>query len=398
MNTERNSTLSELSLPADLLEEMETLNREAASLHIWLRTRANAPQKNPWHLGINEEPPKLLENEVTESSPPPVYRASPYLWKWTDIEPYLHRIADIAPLEFTDRQQFLLLNPTLGGALRVTNTIRVAISIYKPGDKATTHMHTPNASRTILSNIGGYTTVEGEVCEASRGDLILTPNGTWHGHGNNSTEPVIWMDVLDWPLMENLDCIWIEEQDNSKAANTPEPSLNFSSRHYGKGGLLPTFLPNSRGIGVGSSPLMHYKGMDIKTALEELAKEDGNPYEAIQIKFTNPTDGSSVFTTLGYSAQLLRPGESTLPCRQTSSTLYCCMLGHGYTEIAGTKYEWNKNDIFLAPNYLWRHHVNLDVEKDAILYAITDAPLLEKIGHFRAQGKTMSGDLIDLNC
>ena len=161
---------------------------------------------------------------------------------------------------------------------------------------------------------------------------------------------------------------------------------------------MPTFLPNSRGIGVGSSPLMHYKGMDIKTALEELAKEDGNPYEAIQIKFTNPTDGSSVFTTLGYSAQLLRPGESTLPCRQTSSTLYCCMLGHGYTEIAGTKYEWNKNDIFLAPNYLWRHHVNLDVEKNAILYAITDAPLLEKIGHFRVQGKTMSGDLIDLNC
>ena len=398
MDTERNSTLSESSLPADLLEEMETLNREAASLHIWLRTQANAPQKNPWHLGIDEEPPKLLGNEVTKSSPPPVYHASPYLWKWTDIEPYLHRIADIAPLEFTDRQQFLLLNPTLGGALRVTNTIRVAISIYKPGDKATNHMHTPNASRTILSNIGGYTTVEGEVCEASRGDLILTPNGTWHGHGNNSAEPVIWMDVLDWPLMENLDCIWIEEQDNSKAGNTPEPSLNFSSRHYVKGGILPTFVPNTRGIGVGSSPLMHYKGVDIKTTLEELAKENGDPYEAIQIKFTNPTDGSSVFTTLGYSAQLLRPGESTLPCRQTSSTLYCCMLGHGYTEIADTKYEWTKNDIFLVPNYLWRHHVNLDVEKDAILYAVTDAPLLEKIGHFRTQGKTMSGDLIDLNC
>ena len=68
-----------------------------------------------------------------------------------EIEPYLHRIAEIAPLEFTERQQFLLTNPGLLGALRVTNTIRIAVSIYKPGDQAPQHLHTPSASRTILS-------------------------------------------------------------------------------------------------------------------------------------------------------------------------------------------------------------------------------------------------------
>jgi gentisate 1,2-dioxygenase len=102
----------------------------------------------------------------------------PHVWKWAEIEPYLHRIAEIAPLEFTERQQFLLTNPGLSGALRVTNTIRVAVSIYKPGDQAPQHLHTPSASRTILSDTGGYTLIEGEQCAASRGDLIFTPAGT----------------------------------------------------------------------------------------------------------------------------------------------------------------------------------------------------------------------------
>ena len=397
MAKDPNSTLSSSSLPSDVLEEMERLNQEAAPLHIWLRTRANAPQKNPWHHGMEEQPSVLPKNTARERTPPAIYRAVPHLWKWTDIEPYLHRIAEIAPLEFTDRQQFLLLNPTLGGALRVTNTIRVAISIYKPGDKAKIHMHTPNASRTILSNTGGYTSVDGEICDAKRGDLILTPNGTWHGHGNNSDEPVIWMDILDWPLLEQLDCIWIEDDDPTKMANSSSFSSAYSKRHYGEGGIVPTFAPNNRGTGEGSSPLMHYRGADVRATLEGLVREEGNPYEAIQIKFTNPIDGNPVFSTLDYNAQLLRPNEKTLPCRQTASTLYCCIDGHGYTEVGGQRLEWRKNDIFLVPNHLWRHHVNLEKSANAILYSVTDAPLLKKIGHFRSQGQTQAGDIVSLN-
>src|SRR4029450_1558238 len=79
------------------------------------------------------------------------------------------------------------------------------LSCATPGVVAPAHLHSPNATRTILSNKGGSTVVEGERCTAERGDLILTPNGTWHDHGNDSSEPVIWIDMLDWPLMEFLD-------------------------------------------------------------------------------------------------------------------------------------------------------------------------------------------------
>jgi gentisate 1,2-dioxygenase len=195
-------------------EEMERLNAEAGQLQIWLRTQANAPAQRPWfrETGL-EASGRIAKGRVGAAQLKPVA----HRWRWTEIAPYLDRIAEIArradprnarpggrlsggsPIEFAERQQFLLTNPGLGGRLQVTSTMRCAVSIYNPGDVAPVHIHTPNASRTILSEKGGYTTIDGERCEAARGDLILTPNGTWHDHGNDGAEPVVWIDVLDFP-------------------------------------------------------------------------------------------------------------------------------------------------------------------------------------------------------
>ena len=262
MATQRAATLADPALPPDVLEEMERMNEEAAPLHIWLRTQANAPQRRPWDDGATETIPAHGGG-----------RAVPHLWKWTDIEPYLHRIAEIAPLEFTERQQFLLTNPGFGGALRILNTIRVAVSIYKPGDDAETHVHTPNASRTILSDQGGYTTVDGERCEARRGDLILTPNGSWHGHGNDSDEPVIWIDVLDWPVLEFLDAIWIRPDDGRGRANSGPDETGLSQRLFGTGGLVPRLETN----GGAPARMVHHRGTDIRAALDGMRDLDGKP-------------------------------------------------------------------------------------------------------------------------
>ena len=195
-------------------EAMERLNSEAAEFHIWLRTQANAPAQRPWfrETGLDASG-QIAAGRVGAAQLKPVA----HHWRWSEISPYLDRIAEIArgaeisPIEFAERQQFLLTNPGLGGRLQVTSTMRCAVSIYNPGDVAPVHIHTPNASRTILSDKGGYTTIDGERCEAARGDLILTPNGTWHDHGNDGVQPVVWIDVLDFPLMEFLDCVWLDE-------------------------------------------------------------------------------------------------------------------------------------------------------------------------------------------
>src|SRR6266403_4600137 len=266
---------------------MEKLNAEAdrSGLHIWLRTQANAPAQRPWFRDGGLQPGgELAKGRVGANQ----MKAAPYHWGWQEIGPYLGRIGEIAraavkrgdvsPIEFADRQQFLLVNPGLGGRLQVASTIRCAVSIYNPGDVAPVHMHTPNASRTILSENGGYATIGGERCVAARGDLILTPNGTWHDHGNDGAAPVVWIDVLDFPLMEFLDCVWLDEafsgetQGNSRAQPVTLPP-SYSRKLYGQGGLVPSFVAHRRGFGRDTSPLFHYRGADVRKALAGLRQE-----------------------------------------------------------------------------------------------------------------------------
>ena len=377
------------ALPQGAREAMEKLNAEAGQYSIWLRTQANAPSQQPWfrETGLDVGG-QLAAGRVGAS----LMRAVPHRWRWREISPYLDRIADIArnadvpPIEFADRQQFLLTNPGLGGRLQVTSTIRCAVSIYNPGDVAPVHVHAPNASRTILSEKGGYTTIEGERCIAERGDLILTPNGTWHDHGNDDAKPVVWADILDFPLLEFLDCNWLDDHytgPQMSNARAQEPTLKpgYSQKLYGKGGMLPAFVSHQRGFGHGTSPVFQYRAKDVRETLDALHGETGDPYEGITLRFVNPANGAPVFPTLAYTAQLLRPGEETRWKRETANVFYIVLEGSGATEIGGQRFDWERNDIIVVPNFLWRRHINTG-KSDAILYAVTDQPLLEKIGQY----------------
>lgn len=391
------------ALPEGARAMMEKLNGEAGHLNIWLRTQANAPAQKPW---FRETALNATGQIATGKVGAGQLKAQAHRWRWSDISPYLYRIAEIAtnsdtsPIEFADRQQFLLTNPGLGGRLQIANAMRCAVSIYNPGDVAPVHLHSPNASRTILSEKGGYTIVEGERCEAARGDLILTPNGTWHDHGNDADEPVIWVDVLDWPVLEFLDCIWLDDHypgepgplPRSQAASHPS---GYSKLLYGQGGMLPTFASPQRGIGHRTSPLIHYRGEDIRATLDAMRGEKGDPYEGIGLRFTNPATGGPVFPTMDYGAQLLRSGEQTQFKRETGSVMVIVLEGSGYTEIGGQHFDWERNDIFVIPNFLWRRHVNTG-NSDAVLYTISDRALMQNIGQYRAQGTEQNGDVVQL--
>ncbi|HEY1796612.1 MAG TPA: cupin domain-containing protein [Stellaceae bacterium] len=392
---------------ADAREAMERLNAEAGRHHIWLRTQANAPAQRPWFrdTAIDAEG-RVADGRVGANQ----MKAAAHHWRWGEIGPYLGRIAEIArdavegggasPIEFADRQQFLLVNPGLGGRLQVASTIRCAVSIYNPGDLAPVHMHTPNASRTILSDNGGYTTIEGERCRAERGDLILTPHGTWHDHGNDGPTPVVWADILDFPLLEFLDINWIDEEfpgerEGNARAQKPTLSDGYSARLYGTGGIVPDFVSHRRGIGHDTSPVFHYRGAAIREAFDALKGEAGDPYEGVSIRFVNPATGAAVFPTMDYAAQLLRPGEETRLKRETANEFYIVLAGEGSTEVAGERFDWQENDLFVIPNFRWRRHINRGTG-DAVLYSVSDRPLLQKIGQYRAQGRDAGGGVVQL--
>ena len=252
-----------------------------------------------------------------------------------------------------------------------------------------------------MSDKGGYTNVEGERCEAVRGDLIITPNGTWHDHGNDSDTPVVWIDMLDWPLMEVLDLAWVDMEyrdaavENNTRTQKSVHTDGYSSRLYGHGGLKPTFVSHRRGWGHKPDAMIHYRGAEVREALHGLRAEAGDPHEGIQMQFVNPANGQPVGMIMDYAAQLLRPGEQTLPKRETANTFMVVMDGQGYTEVGGHRFSWERNDIVVMPNFLWRRHVNTGTS-DAILYTVSDAALMKNIGQYRAQGRDRDGNVVQL--
>jgi len=195
-------------------------------------------------------------------------------------------------------------------------------------------------------------------------------------------------------------CVWLDEaypgktDGNARAQRVVRPP-SYSQKLYSRGGLVPRFVPHRRGFGRDTTPMFRYRGADIREALDGLRQEEGDPYDALGVRFVNPATGASLFPTLDYGAQLLRPGEATRFKRETASTLYVAMEGEGVTEIAGQRFEWRTNDIFVVPGFAWRRHSSAG-NMDAILYTVSDAPLLDKIGQYRAQGRLPDDTVAEL--
>ena len=91
-------------------------------------------------------------------------------------------------------------------------------------------------------------------------------------------EPVIWMDVLDWPLLEYLDLIWMRH-DIPDYVDNASPETGFSQKLYGTGGLVPRFLPETRGSGQGGTPMFHFRGADVRRTLASLRDQTGSPWD-----------------------------------------------------------------------------------------------------------------------
>ncbi|MBM4299165.1 MAG: cupin domain-containing protein [Deltaproteobacteria bacterium] len=90
-------------------------------------------------------------------------------------------------------------------------------------------------------------------------------------------------------------------------------------------------------------------------------------------------------TTIQCSAQLLSANEKTESHRHTSTTLYHVFRGHGASEIGGQRFEWQKGDSFIVPVWNPHRHSNSSSTDDAILFSMSDAPVLRALGLYREE-------------
>lgn len=147
-------------------------------------------------------------------------------WHYEALRPLLLQAGELTPIEKAERRVLVLANPGHGlDKMQASAAIYLGMQLLLPGEIAPSHRHTPNAVRMIVEGEGAYTTVDGEKCPMQRGDLILTPTGLWHEHGHDGDAPVVWLDVLDLPLVYYMEASYVEEGQpqtiTGRAANAP---------------------------------------------------------------------------------------------------------------------------------------------------------------------------------
>ena len=310
----------------------------------------------------------------------PKSKAIPHIWRWKDMRPRAMRAAQLIGTEDAERRVLMLLNPGLAGRVATTNSLFSGLQIVLPGEAARAHRHSPAALRFVIESDGGYTTVDGDQIPMNPGDLVLTPNWTWHDHGNNTGNPMIWLDGLDLPLTHLLEAVFFESYSEDVQPITQPTDSSLAM--YGAGSLRPSWERTT----ATHSPLMHYPWDQTWAALQRLATvADGSPYDGVILEYTNPNTGGPVMPTMGCHAQLLRPREATKAHRHTASAIYHVVEGEGYSIIDGQRLEWEDKDVFCAPGWAFHEHVNTSSTRPAVLFSFTDAPVLQALSLLREQ-------------
>lgn len=304
----------------------------------------------------------------------------PKLWRWKDVQALVPRGAEfMKPGRGAERRVVRLDNPGVPERTS-THTISVAVQYLLPGEVAPAHRHTPNAIRFMLSGEGAYTTVEGDRCLMRRGDLVLTPSMTWHDHGNAGSDPVMWIDGLDSPIVRYLENLRFEGYPDD--AQTPGRVPGMSERKFGAPGLRPAWRP------AGHTPhwhhLIHYRWEPTRAALFRLAEIDASPFDDVIMEYVDPVTGRSVTPVLGCYIQLLRPGVKTRAHRESSSAVYHVVEGGGATMIDNERFEWTTGDFFAIPPSA-SHHFESRGSEPAILFSFQDVPLLKALGLYRVE-------------
>src|SRR3989441_2047792 len=272
-------------------------------------------------------------------TPTPQGKARPYLWRYAELRPHLLRTGELISTREAERRVLMLMNPGLEGQAAATSTLFAGMQLILPGEIARAHRHSPSALRVVVEGCGAYTAVDGERCRMEPGDLILTPSWSWHDHGNETTEPMVWLDGLDLPLLKALDVIFTEHAASEQYGITKPDDV--STRLYNQPGLRPAKAQNAPHF----SPLLNYKWSRTAAALAALPESAATPFDDLLLEYTNPYTGGPVLPTMGCTAQYLRPGVHTQAHRQASSSVYMVLEGAGGGVVDGERFARDQGGV-----------------------------------------------------
>ncbi len=320
-----------------------------------------------------------VANEIEPWFPQP--RSVPVLWRYRDLRPLVLRAGALVTPEQAARRVIMLVNPGRRDVSACVGSLYTGIQIMLPGESASAHRHTASALRFVMEGEGAYTVVDHEKLHIRARDLVLTPNWTWHDHGNEGASgPCIWQDGLDIPLVNALEVNFYEVYPEDQ--QTPTRPVDASYAEYGGNALCPTWDRWTKPY----SPLLKYPWEPTYEALQRAAREQaGSPWDGILMEYVNPRTGGPIMPTMGASIQLLRPGERTRAHRHTGNSVYQVAKGRGSSVVGGQRFDWEEKDIFVVPTWTFHEHANASASEDAVLFSFNDLPTMRALAVYREE-------------
>jgi gentisate 1,2-dioxygenase len=336
-------------LPKDYVQELRDLNL----VPLWPSLRAVLPPRVPTR------------------------QTQPTHWAYSALKPLLLRAGELTPIEKAERRVLVLANPGHGlENMKASAAMYLGMQLLLPGEWAPSHRHTPNAVRMIVEGEGAYTTVDGEKCAMRRGDLILTPTGLWHEHAHDGTDPVVWLDVLDLPLIYYMEA--------SYHVNGERQTVKTGSgdQQHVRSGVAPTrmFERSSKAY-----PMLRYPWENTLAALHALANDDP-ALECVQVTYVNPETGGDAENILGFYALMLRPGQTLrLPARSPAQVFHL-IDGQIQAHIMDKSFQLVEADTCCAPGYEAVTLTNLQAHAPAYVFIADESPLHRKLGVYENRG------------
>ncbi|MFM9972375.1 MAG: gentisate 1,2-dioxygenase [Burkholderiales bacterium] len=302
----------------------------------------------------------------------------PALWKYSALRPHLMRSTELITKKQAERRVLMLENPSLRGTTFISLSLFTGLQIILPGEIAPSHRHSPSALRFIVEGQGAYTAVEGERTMMSPGDFVVTPNWTWHDHGNLGDKPVVWMDGLDTPLAAIFGAMFREDHPSDTHPLTRQEGDALA--RYGNSMLPVDYQGNAPG---GSTPLLIYPYARTREALYQLAKStEPDAVCGHKLRYAHPGTGGHVFPTMAVYMQYLPQGFSGKAARSTESAVYNVVEGRGSVFIGEAKFEFEPHDIFVVPPW---EPCRFEAPGECVLFSYTDRAAQEALGFYREQ-------------
>jgi gentisate 1,2-dioxygenase len=265
--------------------------------------------------------------------------------------------------------------------------IDVAIDVLLPGERTIPVLE--NASHVSFCVRGSAD------CHVGSRTLSFETFDTWnipsmnaYSYENNSSEPAVFLNYSNAPLLKNLHVYYIESNPTVATAADSADHKVASRRARDLALDVPIGIDGARLLGyeylididVRPSISLIWPWKEVSKHLgevEHLGGESGRAYAGRHVAVLyNPATGRRIGTTHSFFASIAQfpPGRVDIPHRHTSAAINYIFAGSGRSTVDQRKFAWKSGDLMLsAPG--WAVHNHASGEEGCKILTVQDHPL-----------------------